>query len=228
MYKRNDNSIGAKLSQWFPAHNGQIKVRRTYGWQCPYCDYTSNKRFNTQRHSYTRHGDGEPIDSRTGETMAQKKAAALHAHKYPNMQSSNLMPDTNLITSFQPKESSEMKAADTQAYTPRTGSENIRHIQNVPKDTTEEGRYLMPFLGAQLKRVWDLGYNVPTPSQSLGGLDSKFKGPSMHPIKIPVAQRTQNYKNNSDVDYVDQLSAYDPAMALWKKGRAIANLFKNV
>jgi hypothetical protein len=36
----------------------------------------------------------------------------------------------------------------------------------------------------------------------------------MHPIKIPVVHWTQNYKNNSDVDYVDQLSPYDPAMAI--------------
>jgi hypothetical protein len=82
--------------------------------------------------------------------MAQKKAAELHAHKYPSMQSSNLMPDMNPITPVQSKVSSEMKASDTQAYTPRTGSENIRHIQNVPKDTTEEGQYSMPFLESQL------------------------------------------------------------------------------
>jgi hypothetical protein len=227
MYKGNYNATNAKLSQWFPAHNDQIKVRRTYGWRCPHGDYQPNNRFNTQRHIYKRHGDGEPIDSRTGETMAQKKAAALHAHKYPNMQSSNLMPDMNPKTSVQPKESSGFKVADTEAYTPRTGSENIRHIQNVPKETTEEGQYSMPFLDSQLKRLRELGYDVPTPSQRHGSLDSKFKGPIIHPIKIPVVRWTQNYKNNSDVDYVDQLSLYDPAMAHWKKGRDIANLFRN-
>ena len=115
--------------------------------------------------------------------MAQKKAAALYAHKYSYLQAAKLMPDTNLITSVQSKESSEIKAADTQAYTPRAGSENICSIQNVPMAITEECQYSIPFLDAQLKRLRELGYDTPIPSQSFGNLDSKFIGPSMHPIK---------------------------------------------
>ena len=26
------------------------KIRRTYGWDCPYQDYRSNRHYNTQRH----------------------------------------------------------------------------------------------------------------------------------------------------------------------------------
>ena len=85
----------------------------------------------------------------------------------------------------------------------------------------------MRFLDAQLKRVKELGYDVPAPSQSFGNIDSKFRGPNRHLNNIPAAQRTQNYQNNSNIDYVDQLAHYDPAMALWKEGGSIANLFKN-
>jgi hypothetical protein len=226
MYTRNDNATNTKMSQWFPAYNVQIKVRRTYGWLCPYKDYLSNRRFNAQRHTDKIHGGGEPVDSRTGETLAQKKAAALHALKYSNMQSGYMMPDTNLIAPFQLKEPSEAKAIDTQAYAPLTGSEDTSRAQNVPKPTIKEDSYSTPFLDAQLRRVKELGYG-PTPPQSFGNINSKFRGPNRHLNNIPAAQRTQNYQNNSNIDYVDQLAHYDPAMALWKEGRSIANLFKN-
>lgn len=226
MYKRNDNATNTQLSPSYPAHNGQIKIRRTYRWLCPYKDYLSNRRFNAQRHTDKIHGGGEPVDSRTGETLAQKKEAALHAHKYSNMQTGYMMPDTNLIAPFQLKEPSETKAIDTQAYAPLTGSEDINRAQNVPIPTLAEDSYSLPFLDAHLKRVKELGYGPPPP-QSVGNINSKFRGPNMHLNNIPAAQRTQNYQNNSNIDYVDQLAHYDPAMAFWKEGRSIANLFKN-
>lgn len=164
MYTRNDNATNTKMSQWFPAYNVQIRVRRTYGWLCPYKDYLSNKRFNAQRHIDKIHGGGEPVDSRTGETLAQKKAAALHAHKYSNMQSGCMMPDTNMNTFVQPKEVFESITVDTQTRAPLIGFENIRHAQDVPVPPTIEGSYSMPFLDAQLKRVRELGYDVPAPS----------------------------------------------------------------
>ena len=93
MDKRNDNATNTQLSQSFPAHKDQSKIRRTNGWLCPYNDYISEKRFNTQRHINKKHGGGEPIDSKTGETMVQKKAAALSAHKFSDMRSACLMSD---------------------------------------------------------------------------------------------------------------------------------------
>lgn len=226
MYTRNDNASNTKMSQWFPAYNVQIKVRRTYGWLCPYKDYLSNRRFNAQRHTDKIHGGGEPVDSRTGETLAQKKAAALHANKFSDMQSACMMSDTNPIAPFQLKEPSENKAIDTQTYAPLTGSEDISLTQNAPIPTLADDSYSMPFLDAQLKIVKELGYGPPPP-QSFGNINSKFRGPNWHQNNIPAAQRTQIYQNNSNIDYVDQLAHYDPAMALWKKGRSIANLFKN-
>lgn len=226
MYKGNDNATDTQLPQSFLVHKDQSKIRRTSGWLCPHKDYISNKRFNTQRHINKEHGGGEPIDSRTGETMAQKKAAALRAHKCSDMQSACLMSDTNLIASFQPKEPSENKAIETQAYAPIPGFEDISRTQILPIPTIKEVSYSTPFLDAQLKRVKELGYGL-TPPQSVGNINSKFRGPIRYLNNIPAAQRTQIYQNNSNIDYVDLLAPYDPAMALWKEGRSIANLFKN-
>lgn len=130
------------------------------------------------------------------------------------------------IASFQPKEPPENKDIDIQAYAPITGFEDISRTQNVPKPTIKEDSYSTPFLDAQLRRVKELGYG-PTPSQSVGNIYSKFRGPIRHLNNIPAFQRTQIYQNNSNIDYVDQLAPYDPAMALWKEMRSIANLFKN-
>ncbi len=56
-----------------------------------------------------------------------------------------------------------------------------------------------------------------------GNIDSKFSGPNMYPLD----QGIQYYHTNSSIDYVDQLAPHDPAMALWQRGREIANLFAN-
>jgi hypothetical protein len=159
--------------------------------------------------------------------LAQKKAAVFQTLVSPDMDSDCMMPGTNPIRPIHPTEPSENKAIDTQAYAPITGTENISHTQNVPVPILGDISYLMPFLDAQLKRVKELGYHVPTPSQSVGNIDSRFRGPNRHPNNIPAPQRTQIYQDNSNIDYVDQLAPYDRAMALWKERRIIANQFKN-
>jgi hypothetical protein len=97
-----------------------------------------------------------------------------------------MMSDTNLIAPFQLKEPSENKAIDTQAYPPLTGSEDISRAQNAPIPTIKEDSYSMPFLDAQLKRVKELGYGPPPP-QSVGNINSKFRGPNRHQNNIPAA-----------------------------------------
>jgi hypothetical protein len=248
MYNRNDNTSNTKLSQWFPAHNVQLKVRRTHGWLCPYKDYKSNKRFNTQRHINKIHGGGEPVDSRTGETLAQKMAGALHTLEFSNIQSGYVMPDPNVVIAGQLKELSDNRTANIQAQIPMTPFENNQGTRNVPMPTTYKGSYSMPFLDAQEKRVKELGYDVPRLSQNLSFLTQpdKTMTPSLGGVKFPgsidlnvrdpynmnlnnviLNPWIQKYQSNSDVDYVDQLATYDPAMALWKEGRDIAILFKN-
>lgn len=61
------------------------KIKRTYGWDCPYQDYTSKRHFNTQRHIYLRHGigSGEPVDHMTGETRDEKRRAANVSRNRP-------------------------------------------------------------------------------------------------------------------------------------------------
>lgn len=53
------------------------RIKRTYGWDCRYDDYFSNRHYNTQRHIDSIHGigSGEPVDRRTGETREEKKKA---------------------------------------------------------------------------------------------------------------------------------------------------------
>ena len=54
------------------------QIRRTYGWDCPYQDYESNRHYNTQRHINLTHGNGsgEPVDHMTGETREEKRRAS--------------------------------------------------------------------------------------------------------------------------------------------------------
>ncbi|MGH9978697.1 MAG: hypothetical protein ACRD8Z_23125 [Nitrososphaeraceae archaeon] len=244
MYKRNHNTNDAKLPQWFP-----IKVRRTYGWLCPWRDYKSNKWFNTQRHISRLHGRGEPIDMRTGETRAKKKAGASTTNNFSNMQSSSVMLAPNVVIRAKPKEISENKIITTQTHIPTAEFENFRITQDAPIHTTDEGSYSMPFLDEQGRRAMELGYGVRIPSQSFllpsspiqidrfggtmypslgnvrmpGNKDSRFSGPNMHPL----VHGFQYYQNNSSGDYVDQLAPHDPAMAHLKTWREIANLFAN-
>lgn len=61
------------------------KIRRTYGWNCPYQDYKSSRHYNTQRHIYLTHGigSGEPVDHMTGETREEKRRAANESRNQP-------------------------------------------------------------------------------------------------------------------------------------------------
>jgi hypothetical protein len=248
MYQRNNNTNNSKLSQWFPKSGYEsnivpTKVRRTHGWLCPCGDYESNRWFNTNRHIFKLHGSGEPIDSRTGETRAEKKtgmSSILHSNSF--------MLAPNVVTPAKAKELSKNKIVDTKAHIPVTEFEDIRITQNVPLHTFLEDSYSMPFLDAQRRRVTELGYGVRIPSQSLppsssidinrfgktenpssgsmtlpDNIDSKFSGPNMR----PQDQGIHYDHSNSNVDYVNRLAPYFPAIALWKTGRDIANLFAN-
>ena len=84
--------IGTHQHQHFPTgnvvpiHQNKVKVRRTYGWLCPFDEYKSNKWFNTQRHINSQHGwgSGVPVDSRTGETREEKVRNAITQSNLPN------------------------------------------------------------------------------------------------------------------------------------------------
>lgn len=66
-----------------PIHQNKVRIRRTYGWLCPYDAYKSNKWFNVQWHINSQHGwdSGVPLDSRTGETK-EEKVRNDHAKKF--------------------------------------------------------------------------------------------------------------------------------------------------
>ncbi|MGH9987192.1 MAG: hypothetical protein ACRD8W_24865 [Nitrososphaeraceae archaeon] len=69
-----------------PIHKNKVKVRRTYGWLCPFDEYKSSKWFNTQRHINSQHGwgSGVPVDCRTGETREEKVRNAITQSNLPD------------------------------------------------------------------------------------------------------------------------------------------------
>jgi hypothetical protein len=104
MFERNGHTNNAKFSQGFAsgAHRVppiKVKVRRTYGWLCPYEDYRSNRWSNAQRHIDAIHeGTGNPVDSRTGETRDQKIANALNRSNMPNILSDYRVPHLSVTS----------------------------------------------------------------------------------------------------------------------------------
>ena len=62
-----------------PGNRNKVKLRRTYGWLCPFDEYKSNKWYNVQRHINSVHGwdSGAPVDSKTGETREDKVSKLL-------------------------------------------------------------------------------------------------------------------------------------------------------
>jgi hypothetical protein len=153
----NNNTNNVKLSQWFP-NNGYgsnifpTKVRRTHGWLCPCGDYKSNRWFNTQRHIYKLHGSGEPIDSRTGETKAEKKAGTSTVHH-----SGSGMFAPNGVIPVMPKELSENRIVYTRAHIPTAELESPRITEDVPSHTTYEDLYSIHFSRRKEEGSWNLG-----------------------------------------------------------------------
>lgn len=84
-------------------HQNKVKVRRTYGWLCPFDEYESNKWFNVQRHINSQHGwgSGEPVDSRTGETKEEKVKNATTQINLPNTLTTSLDSHSGSINSIQ-------------------------------------------------------------------------------------------------------------------------------
>jgi hypothetical protein len=76
-YKNKSFHLGKIDTNVIQLHH-RNKYRRTYGWDCPYQDYKSNRHYNTQRHINLTHGygSGEPVDHTTGETREEKRRAS--------------------------------------------------------------------------------------------------------------------------------------------------------
>ena len=69
-----------------PGNRNKVKLRRTYGWLCPFDEYKSNKWYNVQRHINSVHGwdSGAPVDSKTGETREDKVSNAFIQRNFQN------------------------------------------------------------------------------------------------------------------------------------------------
>jgi hypothetical protein len=138
-----------------PIHQNKVKVRRTYGWLCPFDEYKSNKRFNVQRHINSQHGwgSGEPVDSITRETKEEKARNAITRSNLPNV----------LTTSL----GSHSHSGSIRSIQPDTGigrcNTSQKWNQTSPPNTSLSpygSNVRMPFLESQEKRVRQLGYGA--------------------------------------------------------------------
>ncbi len=163
------------------------KIRRTYGWDCPYQDYKSNRHYNTQRHIDLTHGSGsgEPVDHMTGETRQEKRRATNESRN----QSMNM-----------PKYRT-------------TGSPPVRFQENYHDkilSTFNPDPIRMHYLEAQERRVKDLGYKIPAQSShNIGSHPSVPAGwPKAPPCRKNFPSDTIGNQANPYLSNINQL--YNP------------------
>ncbi|MPZ06769.1 MAG: hypothetical protein GEU26_10230 [Nitrososphaeraceae archaeon] len=259
MFERNGHTNNAKLSQGFSsgAHRVlpiKVKVRRTYGWLCPYKDYRSNRWSNAQRHINTIHeGAGNPVDSRTGETRDQKIANALNRSNMPNILSGYRVPHLSVISADRSNERSGARIDSSQAQLPVTEFGNFQNPKDVTLSPVAGSSCPMPFLDAQAKRVKELGYDVPIRSQKdipssiekprseqqrvfsspiagnfPGDVNSALNKPNNEkPININVHRDIHKDSYHDPSDHVDLLAPFDPQMAYCQQMRKFLDQFKS-
>jgi hypothetical protein len=258
MFERNGHTNNAKLSQRFASGAYRVlpikvKVRRTYGWLCPYEDYKSNRWSNAQRHIDAIHeGAGNPVDSGTGETKDQKIANALNRRNMPNILSDYRVPHLSVTSADRSNKQFGTRIDSSHAQLPGTEFGNFQNTKDVTQSPVAGSSCPMPFLDAQAKRVIELGYDVPDRSQkdipmsiekplfeqhrvssSLiagnfpGYVNSALNKPNNEkPININVHRNIHTDSYHNPPDYVDQLAKFDPAMAKWQMMRNCLDLFK--
>jgi hypothetical protein len=148
-------------------YRNNVKVRRTYGWDCPFDDYKSNKRFNVQRHINSVHGwgSGVPLDDRTGETMEDKVRRATLQRNFQN----TLAPSYSHSDSF----------GSTRPDTEFGGNTGEKENQSAPPaallSPARTSKIRMPFLESQEERVRQLGYGPPSgPRDNYHGQTNKL------------------------------------------------------
>jgi len=188
-----------------PIHKNKVKVRRTYGWLCPFDEYKSSKWFNTQRHINSQHGwgSGVPVDCRTGETREEKVRNAITQ--------SNL-PDT--LTTFLDSHSHSGSIRSIQSDT-GFGSSNKsqKWNQTSPPNTlvppAYESNVRMPFLESQERRVRQLGYGgghpCNPPTWPLNDHNGSINRMTRYGEQNASSMRTGNNPNASKFQDRDEL-----------------------
>jgi hypothetical protein len=259
MFERNGHTNNAKLSQGFSssAHGAlpiRVKVRRTYGWLCPYKDYRSNRWSNAQRHINAIHeGAGNPVDGRTGETRDQKIANALNRSNMPNILSGYRVPHLGVTSADRSNEQFGARIDSSQAQLPVTEFGNFQNPRDATQSPVAGSSCPMPFLDAQAKRVKELGYGVPIRSQkdmpssiektrferqrvfssrvawnSPGYVNSALNKPNNEkPVNTNVHREIHKDSYHNHSDYVDQLAPLDPQMAYCQQMRNFLDQFKS-
>lgn len=171
-----------------PVYQNNVKVRRTYGWLCPFDGYKSNKRFNVQRHINAVHGwdAGVPVDSRTGETSAEKVVKSITKKKFPN----------TLTPNYSGSDSVRSICSDT-AFGSNMGLKWNQAIPPIALSSPAcESRIRMPFLESQKERIRQLGYSGHSYNRPPAGPRNDYDGRTKR--MIPYSKHNAYSSNTGD------------------------------
>lgn len=141
-YYTNSSSYLGKNNYYCDIFPHKPRIKRTYGWDFPFQDYSSNRHYNTHRHIILihGHGSGEPKDHLTGQTRREKMSSTVQNFN----QSSNM--------SIYPRNPVSAPSANP----------DLRHT---PMGYSPNSVRLL-FVEDAERRVKELGY--PIPAQSPG------------------------------------------------------------
>jgi hypothetical protein len=195
----------------------ELKVRRTYGWLCPFQDYKSNRWSNAQRHIELIHGkgSGEPVDSSTGETKEGKKKNAIRQENMRKSISGPPDPRSGPITLIQSGERFERKKMiESEPHASLTRSEFAQYYGDTFLPPSNGTSCSMPFLEAQARRIKELGYDVPTPTGKYyaGPCDRPTPYVEVSPLSLQKTRKNPNFLySENQIDMLnDQQDIHEP------------------
>jgi hypothetical protein len=145
----------------------------------------------------------------------QKIANALNRRDMPNILSGSEVPHQSVISTDRSNEPFGARIGSSQAKLPVTDFGNFQNAKNVTLSHVAGSSCPMPFLDAAVKRVKELGYDVPIRSQK--HIPSSINNEK--PFNINVHRDIHNDSYHDPSDYVDLLAQFDPPMAYWQMMR---------
>lgn len=211
------------------------KISRTYGWDCPFDNYKSNKHYNTQRHINLIHGygSGEPIDSLTGLTREQKRRNALgQGHFFRNTQDNSY----NTNSSYRPSNYAQLGygSDSSQSYVSNQNSFDTPLLNDATKRVKELGYYRNGPAGIQMTNTTPhaayatgraRSYTIRPNFQPQQGI-VPGKTPNPNPIPNPYNPPTVPQNQYAPPNDLSQIIPDAPQNAVLRRNQALYNLMK--
>jgi hypothetical protein len=171
-----------------PGNRNKVKLRRTYGWHCPFDKYKSNKRFNVQRHINSVHGwgSGAPVDSKTGETMEDKVRNASLQRNFQNTLAPPYSHSNSIGSTRQDREFGGNTGEKENQSTPPAALLSPAQMSNVR----------MPFSKSQEESVPQLRYGPPSERNNYHGQTNRL---TPYYEQNAYSSRAGNHPNASKV-----------------------------